>query len=100
MKTLLFKFWIDEDSTPDGEKRFITVIGKPITSDDYPNGYIWFDLNCIKLHLETCVIDLNSSSKDWNDFFSVVLDEEFLEVEMKHQSGTSILLNMPIEYDD
>jgi len=100
MRIMVFKFWVEETQTPDNEVKYVTVIGKPFAKKDStsPNGYIWFTKNVIRVALSTCVIDLKASSKDWNKFFSVTLDEEIMEI--KPLIKADIFLDIPIEYDD
>ena len=100
MKTMVFKFWIEEAQSPDGVKKFVTVVGKPYVPEDKssPNGYLWFTKNVTKVALSTCVIDLKLSSIDWNKFFSITLEEEIMEV--KPLIKSDIFLDIPIEYDD
>ena len=100
MKTMVFKFWIEGSQSRDGKVRYVTVIGKPFSEKDgpSPNGYLWFTKNVVRVALSTCVIDLKESSKDWNKFFAVTLDEEIMEVEPLIEAD--IFLDMPVEYDD
>ena len=100
MRTMVFTFWIEEDQSPDGARKYVTIIGKPYVSDDKtsPQGYIWFTINTVRVALSTCVIDLKLSSMDWNKFFSVTLDEEIME--LKPLIKADIFLDMPVEYDD
>ena len=100
MRTMVFTFWIEENQSPDGARKYVTIIGKPYVSDDKtsPQGYIWFTKNTVRVALSTCVIDLKLSSMDWNKFFSVTLDEEIME--LKPLIKADIFLDMPVEYDD
>ena len=100
MRTMVFKFWIEENQSPDCIKKYVTVIGKPYVSDDKtsPQGYIWFTKNVVRVALSTCMIDLKMSSIDWNKFFSVTLDKKIMEIKLLVKAD--IFLDMPVEYDD
>lgn len=99
MKTMVFKFWIEEDQSPDCIRKYVTIIGEPYLPKDNtsPNGYIWFTKNVIRVALLTCIIDLKESSMDWNKFFAITLDEEIMEIEPLIEAD--IFLDIPIEYD-
>ena len=100
MRTMVFKFWIKEEQSPDDVRKFVTIIGKPYVPDDRtsPQGYIWFSKNAVRVALSTCVIDLKKSSMDWNKFFSVTLNEEIMELKLLIKAD--IFLDTPVEYDD
>ena len=98
MKKLVFKFWINEQDSPDRKKKWLTIIGRPYCLEKgSPNGYLWISKDStINIPLLTCEIDLKKSSDDWAKFFAISCKEAMVKV--KVLVDAEVLMNIPVRH--